>query len=279
MKLAALVCLSEYINKHCFIWLVPAALQIEGLIRQYIQDGWKDCIYDPTTYRRFNNLRGQQALLRYPQLRRQLGWSLDLRFDELVLVWHIATDLCFHHPADTSSQGPSGDTTVRSSRQISNYMIYLLFICPEMLMPGTRQDLFTVACNDIKHIPRDQDDPASIAQKILLMEQDELKGDVVPNAHRLAKRLMDHLDEGQRWTVIQDVWVEMLCYSASRCRGYLHAKSLGEGGEFLTNVWFLWSLMGMQILGDKIDIQSQPLEEEIRITSQPLEIEIMDDPV
>ena len=74
-------------------------------------------------------------------------------------------------------------------------------------------------------------------------------------------------------------WVEMLCYSASRCRGYLHAKSLGDGGEFLTNVWLLWSFMGMEILGDKIHIPSQLLEEEICTTNQPLEIDTMDAPV
>ncbi|VAH97254.1 unnamed protein product [Triticum turgidum subsp. durum] len=276
MKLAAFKCFREYTNKHWYNWQVPAAFEIEGLIRRYIKDGW-ECIHDAATYRRFNNLRGQQALSKHPQLGQQLGWSLNLPFDEIVLVWHIATDLCFYHP-NTSSQGLSGDTTLRS-RQISNYMIHLLFMCPEMLMPGTRQDWFTVACNDIKHILTDQNDPRSIAQRILLMEHGELKGDVVPNAHKLAKKLMEHPNEEERWKVIQGVWVEMLCYSASRCRGYLHAKSLGDGGEFLTNVWFLWSLMGMEILGDKIHIPSQLLEEEICITSQPLEIEIMDAPV
>jgi hypothetical protein len=41
------------------------------------------------------------------------------------------------------------------------------------------------------------------------------------------------------------MWVEMLSYSAVRCRGYLHAKSLGEGGECLTSIWLLWLFMGM----------------------------------
>lgn len=31
------------------------------------------------------------------------------------------------------------------------------------------------------------------------------------------------------WKVIRGVWIQMLCFSASRCRGYLHAKSLGSG--------------------------------------------------
>ena len=38
-------------------------------------------------------------------------------------------------------------------------------------------------------------------------------------------------DADDRWYLMHRVWVGMLCYSASMCRAYLHAKSLGEGGE------------------------------------------------
>jgi hypothetical protein len=60
------------------------------------------------------------------------------------------------------------------------------------------------------------------------------------------------LGNEERWILIQRMWVEMLFYSAVRCRGYLHAKSLGDGGEYLTNVWLLWSFMGMETLADKL---------------------------
>ena len=48
------------------------------------------------------------------------------------------------------------------------------------------------------------------------------------------------------------MWVEMLCFSAGRCRGYLHAKSLGKGGEFLSYVWLLLLHMGMETMADKM---------------------------
>ena len=41
--------------------------------------------------------------------------------------------------------------------------------------------------------------------------------------------------------MIQRVWVEMLSLSASRRRGYLHAKASANGGEFLSYVWLLLS--------------------------------------
>jgi len=53
------------------------------------------------------------------------------------------------------------------------------------------------------------------------------------------------------WRVIQGVWVEMLCFSAGRCRGYLHAKSLGKGGEYLSYVWLLLAYMGMETLAQE----------------------------
>lgn len=69
-------------------------------------------------------------------------------FDWSVLVWHLATDLCLHHQK-TSSAAAARLPAARFSKLISNYMIYLLFIRPDMLMLGTRQGIFTAACYDI----------------------------------------------------------------------------------------------------------------------------------
>uniref|UniRef100_A0A0D9VE83 DUF4220 domain-containing protein n=1 Tax=Leersia perrieri TaxID=77586 RepID=A0A0D9VE83_9ORYZ len=63
---------------------------------------------------------------------------------------------------------------------------------------------------------------------------------------------MMQLDVGKMWRVISGVWVEMICYSASRCRGFLQANSMSVGGEFLTIVWLLLHRMGMEGLADKL---------------------------
>ncbi|CAN6357051.1 unnamed protein product [Urochloa humidicola] len=134
-----------------------------------------------------------------------------------------------------------------------------------MLMVGTRQDLFMIACGEIEAMIKDELllslNRGSIAQRILGMEQgDDLMANAprISNAHKLAKALIGLNDMGRCWEVIQGVWVEMLCYSASRCRGYEHAKSLAHGGEFLTNVWLLWWCMGMETLPDKIHNPGPP---------------------
>ncbi|CAN6335054.1 unnamed protein product [Urochloa humidicola] len=259
--------LRDYINKHWCIWHEPAAQQISVLVRQHTEDVWKAYIHGPATYRRFSNLRGEKTLKKH-NLLGQLGWSFALPFDECVLVWHVATDLCSFHHTTTSTRFTIPPPSRNSSEIISNHMIYLLFVCPEMLMVGTRQDLFMNACGHIEPMIKDYEpeplsshDRASIiAQRILGMERDDdlmVKAPMISNAHKLAEGLIG-LDDTRRWEVIQGVWVEMLCYSASRCRGYEHAKSLAHGGEFLTNVWLLWSVMGMETLPDKMHNPAGP---------------------
>jgi hypothetical protein len=84
-------------------------------------------------------------------------------------------------------------------------------------------------------------------------------------AWKLADKLMS-LDDHKMWKVIQGVWVEMLCFSASRYRGYLHAKALGTGGELLSYVWLLMSHMGMETLPERMQ-REVPVPVEVGNTS------------
>ncbi|RLM84741.1 hypothetical protein C2845_PM04G23940 [Panicum miliaceum] len=236
-----------------------ACMEITRLVAEHVKDGWKQYIVDAPSYKRFNNFRGQWTLSRHKLHGRKLWWSLQqVPFDWSVLIWHLATELCLHHQRTSAAVGLL--PAARCSKLISNYMIYLLFIRPEMLMPGTRQGLFTAACYDIGLMLKRGNEPPpedarTLAQQILRTSQSPSIGDIgtmVPGACKVAEELMEPLeDEEERRTVIQGVWVEMLCCSASSCRGYLHAKSLGEGVEFLTFVWLLLSRMGMETFADK----------------------------
>ncbi|CAN6331503.1 unnamed protein product [Urochloa humidicola] len=215
---------------------------------------------------------------------------------------------------------------------MSNYMMYLLFVNPEMLLPGTRRNLFTTAYDELKDIIdkpsrfataykelkdilkdnkpdlfrgiaiatavkelRDilkdnmrnllrwtQRKPAPVKEEGLMgrmisamldrskkvseeesmeVPKEESKGGskekFMDDAWVLAQGLLALGDE-KMWDVIQGVWVEMLCFSASRCRGYLHAKALGSGGEFLSYVWLLMSYMGMETLTERLQREELP---------------------
>ncbi|KAF8694609.1 hypothetical protein HU200_038138 [Digitaria exilis] len=136
---------------------------------------------------------------------------------------------------------------VRISCVISNYMAYLLFVNPEMLMTGARPSLFRNAYKRLNGMLLDDGEERTaaltekdLAQKII----QELKGGakgrgIIDDAWALSQELtkLCNDDNDKMWKVIFGVWVEMLCFSASRCRGYLHAKSLGKGGEYLSYIW------------------------------------------
>lgn len=268
MKLSALVFCKDYVNMHCYTKQLPksSTLQIVELVYGHVRNGWERYIHNAATYKRFNSRRGQWALRHKPEMR----WSVDMSFDRSVLLWHVATDLCFHHPSTTSL----GLERATRSRVISNYMAYLLSIHPEMLMPGTRNHIFMVACDDVEfmlglagELPRDE---TGIARRILAGEQRpledgaDIKRALLSNACKLAKALMELYDEGERWNVVQEVWVEMLCYSAGRCSGYVHAKSMSEGPELLSHVWFVLSFMGMETIADRFQ-KLEPQDEEYGI--------------
>ncbi|XP_066357863.1 uncharacterized protein [Miscanthus floridulus] len=195
-------------------------------------------------------------------------------FDPSVLIWHIATDLCFGSkpPRHFRCRPPHGEVLREvCTEAISNYMAYLLMFRPDMLMTGSRRDLFTEATKQMDRIitqaskemtenEKKQKQPLSdeilldkIKEKAASLKEKEAYS-VIDDACNLAKELLDIEDENDRWHLMHLVWVGMLCYSASMCRGYLHAKSLGEGGEFLSYVWLLISLQGAMTLADKLQM-------------------------
>jgi hypothetical protein len=162
---------------------------------------------------------------------------------------------------------------------MSNYMAYLLLVNPEMLLPGSRRNLFTTAQEELEAIFKNNTSGGDsfslrlekpppdlrnteLALKIISKLESSSQGfqeTLILEAWMLAQKLQSLGDEKKMWEVIQGVWVEMLCYSAGRCRGYLHAKALGDGGEFLSYVWLLLFYMGMETFTDKLHREEQDL--------------------
>ncbi|CAN6372493.1 unnamed protein product [Urochloa humidicola] len=144
-----------------------------------------------------------------------------------------------------------------------------------MLMTGARPSLFRDTYRDLKGIVplEDEGEPGQkrtalreeeLAKKIIqkLKSGDMQGGGIAHDAWMLSKDLIDLCkgDDEKMWRVINGVWVEMLCFSASRCRGYLHAKSLGKGGEYLSYIWLLQTSIGVETLAHKMqrtDLQQE----------------------
>ena len=71
-----------------------------------------------------------------------------------------------------------------------------------------------------------------------------------------ACKLASALGPGEeKWEIIKNVWLEMLCHAAGQCKGRLHAQQLRRGGELLTHAWLLMAHFG---LTDHFQIPSSP---------------------
>ncbi|TKY51749.1 hypothetical protein E2542_SST23268 [Spatholobus suberectus] len=189
-----------------------------------------------------------------------IDWSAEVEFDQSLLLWHIATDLCYYSDV-TANSSCAELQNCQISKLLSNYMLYLLVMCPFMLPNGIGQIRFEDTCAEASELLQERkyiSERNQVCKVILRVNTDvlpsEVKGDrsksVLFDARRLAKSL-DSLEteknwsKEEKWEMISHVWVEMLCHAASQCRGLHHAKQLSRGGELLTHVWLLMAHLGI----------------------------------
>ena len=159
-------------------------------------------------------------------------------------------------------------------------MVHLLNFNPEMLLTGSRKHLITEAMKEIDSsfvVNGDNSmlrliDGEQLVDRLAEAANPTRPPDGSDSAHkkttlhiqdacRLANELLAIDDDEKRWNLLYQVWLGMLCYSASMCRGYLHAKSLGEGGEFLSYAWLILSLKGAITLADKLQMPAETTED------------------
>ncbi|GAU16967.1 hypothetical protein TSUD_37240 [Trifolium subterraneum] len=190
----------------------------------------------------------------------------DVEFDHSILLWHIATDLCYYSEYSDSDDEPqilsaAALQSHEKSQLLSDYMLNLLVIYPFLLPNGIGQIRFEDTCAEVDELLKERKyikEKSQVCKMILRVNTtippSEIKGDrsksLLFDACRLAKSLQS-LEEKkkwskeQKWEMISNVWVEMLCHAASQCRGLNHAKQLSQGGELLTHVWLLMAHLGI----------------------------------
>ncbi|XP_030473416.2 uncharacterized protein LOC115691022 [Syzygium oleosum] len=225
------------------------------------------------------------------KMEHELQQSIDGDFDVSILVWHIATELCYYLDDGRDSikeQESNNQSRVKEkssmSLRLSRYMLYLLFMCPSMLPAKMGK---TVRFRDIYKKPNKRFEPSrghnrrerkpdiwaeqriAEALKALLDQmknsatRDELLdrmkmldtwswkvstedqfNSVLTRGCRLAFEL-ERVPRGRKWSVISEVWVEMLMYAANKSKARDHAHLMQRGGELITHVWLLMAHYGL----------------------------------
>uniref|UniRef100_A0A7N2N0Z8 DUF4220 domain-containing protein n=2 Tax=Quercus lobata TaxID=97700 RepID=A0A7N2N0Z8_QUELO len=202
----------------------------------------------------------------------------NVAYDESLLLWHVATELCYHDLTlttittknDKNDSRKEDDAKTNSecdyqkfSKLLSDYMLYLLVMQGSMMsaVAGIAQIRYRDTCAEAENffIRRGlkRNGVRQACEEILSVDTEvkpvHVKGDrsksVLFDACMLAKEL-EKL-KGKKWKIISKVWVEMLSYAASHCRPDTHAQQVSRGGQLISFVWLLMAHFG---LGEQFQI-------------------------
>ncbi|XP_044464362.1 uncharacterized protein LOC123194920 [Mangifera indica] len=238
----------EY-KKYCVKKDIPVPEELKKLILEQIlevraQRGWQSF-----------SKRGEGALERCNCLQ-DLEWSIQTDFDtpakkqtnfgKAIILWHIATTVCYYVD-DGPSESTLNHLQSEMSKVLSDYMMYLLGMIPDMLSIVTGEILFSGVCAQVDEFLKTKQSKDEVTLCGNLIVETYFQG--VPNNNVLTsewnvllqvQKLIRILQEKEdRWNIISSVWVEMLCYASNNCPWTLHAEQLGRDGELLTHVWLL----------------------------------------
>ncbi|KAK9949551.1 hypothetical protein M0R45_005068 [Rubus argutus] len=221
----------------------------------------------PETGSKLCSSRGEWVLgERYKNHPELLSSVAGVTYDGSVLLWHIATELCYYEEEMSNENRKKEDMSNERrqySKMMSDYMLYLLIMQPALMssVAGIGQKRFRDTVAEAKQFFKkrglgkggkpDRRNLGEACKKLLkvdtLVKPVDVKGNisksVLFDACILAKELKKL--EGLKWKLISEVWVELLSYAASHCRAQSHAQLLSKGGELVTFVWLLMARFGI----------------------------------
>ncbi|KAM1226830.1 hypothetical protein ACFX2J_006126 [Malus domestica] len=258
-RILKLLHIYDMLEKYWYTAKEDVPTEMRELIVAQLQDAQRENVATSEVL----DWRGTHALQKSNCIEK-FGWSVEeASLDQSILLWHIATDLCFNNDLESINQDPSLiSSKSKVSKLFSNYMMHILVFSPFMLPEGIGQIRFRDTCTEATEFFEKRREVitkgAGHARQVLLEVNTELVpamviGDrsktVLFDGCRLAKQLMAlETEEGksneEKWGIISQVWIEMLCYAASQCSWKEHAQQLRHGGELLTHVCLLMANLG-----------------------------------
>ncbi|KAL1224742.1 hypothetical protein V5N11_027902 [Cardamine amara subsp. amara] len=191
-----------------------------------------------------------------------LRYITDVDYDHSLLIWHIATELCYQK--EPSTQENCGQYQYQTDREnskiLSDYMMYLLIMQPKLMSEVAGigkirfRDTLAEAERFFKKMGIRNTRNAKLASEKILsvdtsIEPRDVKGNhsksVLFEASSLAKELQ-RLGKN-KWKTLSKVWLELLFHAASHCDGTTRMELLSKGGEFINFVWLLMAHFGVRV--------------------------------
>ena len=70
--------------------------------------------------------------------------TINVEYYQSIIIWHIATNLCFD--TDSGVNEPKNDLLRKVSKDVSDYVMYILVMCPFLLSIGDAKFSFKITC-------------------------------------------------------------------------------------------------------------------------------------
>ncbi|GLT88062.1 hypothetical protein SLE2022_061040 [Rubroshorea leprosula] len=173
----------------------------------------------------------------------RLKGSIELDFDTSIIVWHLATSICYYQDVHGTHRNILIEDKKRS-KYISDYMMYLVALQPAMLLPERCKSFWLDACDELKDL---FSKGSNMDHALTLLLNPDVPDASIPDplkeVLRYVSNLVTTLNSGQiwgKWTMIKEMWIEMLLYAAHSCQHVNHIKQLAQSDhEFLTLIWVM----------------------------------------
>ncbi|KAK3416523.1 hypothetical protein EUGRSUZ_H02289 [Eucalyptus grandis] len=151
---------------------------INDVVKQKKKTMWNPS--GPLTPKKKESLRtnrGSRVLEKFAGLK----WSIELEFDQSILIWHIATELCYAENRDSYNDK---EKSIEISECLSRYMLYILVMFPMMLPTGIGrikfQETYVEAMklfDELKSIKRSEDTEDELKSKASEYKQNRVPDD------------------------------------------------------------------------------------------------------
>ncbi|XP_006664403.3 uncharacterized protein LOC102699739 [Oryza brachyantha] len=250
-------------------WVKDRLIATRSVTRRSLPAAAKRQIHRLLRSEWLSNVKYGDRTLQRNDLLQELDWSTSrYEFGAMgsILVWHIATAICGDDDDHLSKTRPrTTDNTIVADRRevatvLSNYCAYLLFQAPELvtdevhderlLMEAVQEGIQNHLRRHKGHHHRRRDTAATMfagLREFVRSDEANYAGEcVLADGIRLGHQLLSGMpDEAARWSVLAEMWVELLLTVAPSENVAGHVKRLATGGELVTHLWALLTHGGM----------------------------------
>ncbi|KAJ6869446.1 hypothetical protein NC651_034244 [Populus alba x Populus x berolinensis] len=231
---------------------------LQGLIFEHLREKAQKIkedfnVYDKNVRSKVIGQRGDGVLEREGLLQDYKWCTTEVEFSRSILVWYLATHICYRVDKDGSN------VSTEDGRCLSEYMMYLLVIRPNMLSKGFGDKEYQFTLQDLWGLKDRGPDDEKYQRTLREFRNGESRGpddgesqhrwkrekSVLYGVERLARQLQSLGPNEKRWRMIEEVWIEMVAYAAAHCPWKEHTHQLRRGGELLTHVSLLMLHLGL----------------------------------